>query len=145
MRPSPRGSALVEVIIAVLLLAMAGAAVFGALVTASRQGATGPEREQASLQVEALLDELRNFTTADTSEIPSAPGDVHGSSRTWTISGDACNCWALAAGPHDVTARLPASLRVGRQARLGYTVAEETVNGLLVRRVNARLDWETPP
>jgi Tfp pilus assembly protein PilV len=144
-RRRSRGVALFEVVISVMLLSMAASGVFGALLVASRQTASGPDREQATLQVEALLDELRNFVTADSGAGPDAPGTAAGAVRTWKIAGDSCGCWALAEGTHDVTERLPENLRLDRGARMSYTVAVVTVNGLAVRRVHARLDWASPP
>ena len=135
-----RGGALIEVVVAVLILALTVPGIFGALLTASAQTTVSTEHERASLEVQSLLDELRDFVTANADPSAEAPGEA----GTWHITGDDCGCWALQAGNHDVTTRLPADIRA-RGARMRYTVDVLMVNGQAVRRVNARLDWEPAP
>ena len=128
---------MLEVVISILILALAVPGIFGALLSASMQTGVSTEHERAALQVQSLLDELRDFVTASTAAAADAPGD----SGTWMLTGDTCGCWALQAGAHDVTARLPAEFR-DHGAHLRYTVDVVMVNGQNVRRVNARLEWE---
>jgi Tfp pilus assembly protein PilV len=141
---SRRGGALVEVVIATLLLAITVSGVFAALLTASTQTGSLTEREQASQHVDLLLDELRNYVTSDTAPSPDAPGEPAGPARTWRLPGDACGCWALQEGAHDVSSRLPAALRA-RGATLAYDVSVVDVNGSPLRRVSAKLTWEPVP
>lgn len=141
---SRRGGALVEVVIATLLLAITVTGVFAALLTAGTQSGSLVEREDASLHIDRLLDELRNYVTSDTTPTVDAPGTPAGAQRTWSLPGDSCACWALQEGAHDVSARLPAALRA-RGATLGYDVSVVTVNGSPLRRVTARMTWEPVP
>lgn len=135
-RRAHRGSAQLEVLISVLLLAVAAAAVFAALLSSSYQTKTASDREQASLQIENLLDELRNFTTAD----KTGPGPA--TDNTWKVYGDSCaGCAALDPGLHDVSSRLPAAM-LARNATLTYTVSPTTVNGVTLNQVSVQLDWD---
>jgi len=131
---------MIEVVVSILLIAIAAAGVFGALFSASLQASVSTDQELASLQVQSLLDELRNFVTEDTSDGPDAPGAASGGTRSWRLPGDLCGCWALQTGvEHDVTARLPAPL-AGR-ATMNYRVEVLLFDGREVRQVRARLDW----
>jgi Tfp pilus assembly protein PilV len=134
-----RGGAMIEVVISVLILALAVPGIFGAMLSATGQTSVSVEQERAALEVQSLLEELRNYVTANpaSSEGPGAAGG-------WVLPGDSCACWALQAGDHEATERLPRDLR-DRGARLRYTVDLVAVNGEPVRRVHARVDWGTAP
>lgn len=137
-----RGTALVEVVVATLLVAVAVSAMSGALLSSGGQSNRAQDEELASVQLETLLAELRNFVTSDPTPSPDSVGagpDIRGN-YDWRLEGDACGCWALdETRAHDVTSRLPAEFRARHpEARLTYTVrleADET------RRVDAHLDW----
>ena len=137
-----KGGALVEVIISGLLIAIVAAAVMSAVLSSSRNLSRVQTREDVALNLSQLLEELKNYVTADTGIIQGAPGDSAGS---WHLRGDSCEaCWALAEGRHDVTGRLDAELRQKCNASLSYNVTVVDVNGLPTRRVEARLEWRTP-
>lgn len=122
---------MIEVVVSILLVAIAAAGIFGALFSASLQASVSTDQELAALEVQSLLDELRNFVTED-------PSDA-----TWRLQGDGCACWALQENVvHDVTARLPAAL-AGR-ATMNYRVEIVLAGGREVRQVRARLDWSPP-
>ncbi|MBI5241825.1 MAG: hypothetical protein HY926_15235 [Elusimicrobia bacterium] len=138
-----RGSALVEVVISVLLTGVAVSAIMSAMMTASAQSGRSQEREQAALCLTQLLQELRNYVTADTDPSPDAPGGA--GPDGWRLRGDACGCWALdETREHDVTERLPAAL-VQAGAKMSYRVRIVTVNGLETREVAAALTWGPAP
>jgi Tfp pilus assembly protein PilV len=126
---------LAEVLVSTLLIAIAVATVAAIFVSGGQQDVRIERSTLASTQLQQLLEELENFTTADSSNAADGPGGG------WTLAGDTCGCWALQEGTHDVTARLPASLRNDAGARLTYTVAVEDRNGSPVRRVDAVLTW----
>ena len=138
-----RGSALVEVMIAGLLIAIVATASVSALFTGARNNSRIQAHEDAALAVSHLLADLRNYVTAETAASEDAPGDPPGS---WHLPGDACgSCYALSEGEHDVKARLPEDLRLRFGATLRYTVVVENINDQDVQRVQARMDWSNPP
>jgi Tfp pilus assembly protein PilV len=141
-RNAQPGAVLVEIIISVLLTAVAVSAILGAMLSTSQQAARSQARERAALCLYQLVQELRNYVTADASPNPDAPGG--GGADGWRLPGDACGCWALdETQPHDVSARLPAELAQSG-ATMSYTVQVVPVNGLQSRQVTATLNW-TPP
>ena len=143
-----RGAALVEVVISLLLIGVAVSAIMGTMLSTSLQ--SGPagriqNQEQAALCLNQLLQELKNYVTADyTTSNPDAPGGA--GAAGWTLPEDTCsglgsNCWALAPGTHnlDVTKAPPACAQNG--ATMTYAVQVVTVNGLDTRQVTATLTW----
>ncbi|MBI5883076.1 MAG: type II secretion system protein [Elusimicrobia bacterium] len=132
-----RGTTFVELMVATVLLASAASMVGSVFLSGSQQSARAQRREEGSVCLQQLMDELRNYVTADTGTVAAAPGG------SWALPGDGCgSCWALQPGKHDVTARLPTAWAgVGMEAAMSYTVAGESRNGLTVRRVDARIDW----
>jgi Tfp pilus assembly protein PilV len=143
MEKGQRGAALVELLVAGIVLAFAVSALVGAMLGTSRASHRSKGRETAALYTTMLLEELKNYVTADASPREGAPGDPPGS---WKLKGDPCGCWALMEGAHDASALLPSEFRDKAKARLTYTVNVETVGaeGDEVRTVEARLDWEEP-
>lgn len=135
-----RGGTLVEVVISILLVAIASTGIFGALFSASLQAGVSTDQELVALQLQSVLDELRNYVTQDLTNTPDAPGQVVGVNRNWHLQGDACACWALQEGvAHDVSSRLPPELAA--RARLSYRVTSVIVNGQQLRQVKATIDW----
>ena len=133
------GAALVEVIISVLLMAVAVSAIMSAMVSTSLQSGRSQDREQVALCLTQLLQELKDYVTADPAPSPDAPGGA--GPDGWQLPGDACNCWALdETRNHDVTARLPAPLAQAG-ARMSYAVKVVQANGLDTRQVTATLTW----
>ena len=137
-----RGAALMEVIISVLLIGIAVSTIMGSVLSTSLQSGHSRDREQAAVSLNQLLQELKNYVTADstTPNNPDAPGT---GPAGWTLPGDACDtCWALdpAFNPHDVSSRLPQSL-TQNGAKMTYTVNVVPVNGLNTSLVTATLTW----
>ena len=134
-----RGAALVEIVISLLLIGVAVSAIMSAMLSTSLQSSRSQDREQAALCLNQLLQELKNYVTADTSSNPDAPNGADAAG--WQLPGDACNCWALdETQTHDVTSRLPAPLAQDG-AKMTYAVRVVTVNGLDTRQVTATLTW----
>ncbi|MCX5795196.1 MAG: hypothetical protein NTY77_06875 [Elusimicrobia bacterium] len=133
------GAALVEIVISLLLAGIAVSAIMSAMLSTSLQSGRSQGREQAALCLTQLLQELKNYVTADTADSPDAPGGA--GPAGWALPGDACGCWALdETRTHDVTARLPAQL-AQYGAKMTYAVKVVTVNGLDTRQVTATLTW----
>lgn len=138
LRIGVRGSSLVEVMIATLLLSVAVSlitiSVLNAMLIQTRVG----KKEVVVNSIDRLLVELRNYVTEDTSPRAGAPGSPPGS---WKLPGDTCNCWALKTGiTHNGKFFLPAKF-VGNphNATLTYQV---TLGPNGTRRVNASFDMD---
>ncbi len=100
-----RGAALVEIIISLLLIGVAVSAIMSAMLSTSVQSTQSKGRERTALCLNQLLQELRNYVTAETSSSPDAPGGAGASG--WKLPKDTCsglgaNCWALAVGSHNL-------------------------------------------
>ncbi|HBL16002.1 MAG: hypothetical protein A2X36_05450 [Elusimicrobia bacterium GWA2_69_24] len=135
-----RGAALAELLVSILILAFAISAVAGVMFTTKLRASASEDQEAAVRHVDMLLQDLRNYVTADTSPIPEAPG-----APAWHLPSDqSCvACWALSSGVHDVTPRLPAALRdPPRSGRLTYTVTDVVMNGETLPQVTAELRWD---
>lgn len=138
-----RGATLTEVVIAVLLLALATTGLLGALYSSVLGQRSGEARFRTAALARELHEELKNFVTADLAVTHGAPG-----APSWHLPGDLCagcaggaSCWALASGcTHDVTARLPADLRDSGM-KMSYVVTEVRVAGRTLRRVVVQSDW----
>lgn len=137
-----RGSAIAEALIAVLIIAGAVAAVFGAVLGGFAELESARMRSMAVTETENLIETLENYSTADPSMTAGAPGDP-----PWHLPGDSCpgqsaSCWALSSGAHDVTATLPEALRVSPySAKMTYTVSNVVVGSELSRRVTVSFEW----
>lgn len=129
-----RGHTLAEILIATLLLASTVSMVAGVFLSGAGQSGRAFRREEAALAAQGLLEELGNFVTAD----PGTPSE--GPAGSWAFPGEDGGTWALEAGTHDASARLPSSLRE-RSGRLTYAVTVEESGGLPLRRVEVRVDW----
>ncbi|MDD5656971.1 MAG: hypothetical protein PHF00_06920 [Elusimicrobia bacterium] len=132
------GAALVEIIISILIIAFGVAGVAGTLLISSRAPKQAEDKERAATYLSSLLEELRTYVTADTAHNDDAP------EPDWKLHGDACDCWALKAGEHDVSARLDSDFKDKYKAKMAYTVSLVSKNGEDMRQVKAQLDW-TPP
>jgi hypothetical protein len=144
-----RGAALVEVVISMLLIMVAVAAIMGSMLASSLQtgpsnGQAGPSgvdqhQEQATLCLNQLLQELKNYVTADhTTYTQDAPNGA--AAAGWTIPGDTCsNCWALTPGQHTINvAQAQSTSACANAASLSYTV---TSNSDGTSQVVANITW----
>lgn len=141
------GGTLVEMIISILILATAVTAMAIGLINGPAQFANLQHKERMALAANGLLQELKNYVTADAAPVLGAPGDLDALGRgTWHLPGDNCpdnsyRCWALAPGTHDGSSFLPADLKAAPyNAKLLYTVT--MVAGL--PKVDATVTWEEP-
>ncbi|MFH1726726.1 MAG: prepilin-type N-terminal cleavage/methylation domain-containing protein [Elusimicrobiota bacterium] len=129
------GYTLVETMVAILLVSFVVTSVFSVVLTA-RMGAhkTGV-RGQALYFVRQSMERLKAYVSADT----SAPGPT----PNWTYPGDACNCYALAQGVHDITSTLPVSFRgAPRNGTLEYNVSNQACGGQMCQRVEFQIKWD---
>jgi Tfp pilus assembly protein PilV len=145
MRPASKnkarsGSALVEIMIATLLVGIAVSAIAGAMITTSMSSPRARSQTQAAVYADDVLEELKNFVTADQNPNSEAPGP----GNSYLLSGDACGCYALQPGVHDVSSRLDATFRATYNASMTYTVADVNVNGQTLKTVTVRVNWRQP-
>lgn len=136
------GVALVELLVAMLLVALAVSAVAGSLLSVSRNRGRLERREQGLLHVNQLLQELKRFVSSD----PSAQTADMAPEGCWNFrdpppAGACLPGWALSDGAHDASFLLPGAWRAEFGARLTYTVSRPA--GL--PEVAARLNWGEPP
>lgn len=136
-----KGGVLVEILIAILLLASATMAFMGALLSAPANIDNAERKVEVLKYGEAVLRELSNYVTEETAAVANAPG----SPTPWHLPGDDNSGWALDAGTHDVTSRLPAELQAAPfSATMSYEVSVTMVNGLPLRQVDLNLQWQNP-
>jgi len=145
MNVNSRGATLVELLMAVIVLAIAVSMTAGLMLSGGGQAERPKRKEEVSLYIGALMDELKNYVAAPAAgSVEPGPDEEAAPGGNWRIPGDACNCWALKEGAHDVTASerfLPKEFRKTHNARLTYNV---TLNPDQTRRVDVTLDWEDP-
>lgn len=142
-RPRGRGGyLLVEMAVAMLLVALVTAGIMGVLLNVKQQGKKVQMKEQFSMQVNMLVHELKAYVTDDLSITDGAPG-----SPPWHLPGDPCpslpsDCWALEAGEHDATSLLPASLKgAPHNGTMTYQVTVDNSRGVPMRKVDVNVSW----
>jgi hypothetical protein len=129
---------MLEVVIAGVLLAFIAVTVASILLTTRLMAGKNEVRYSMMREAALLRTTLKNYVTADTTPVPNAPG-----SPPWHLPGDSCDdCWALAEGEHDVTARLPVDLRVTYGVTMKYKVTPKDTGGTIVRDVSISIDWK---
>jgi Tfp pilus assembly protein PilW len=144
-----RGSTLVELVVAMLLVAVAVSSLMAAMLSLPRNQQASQEWERGSFCANSVLHDLRNYVkpAGFTDAIPTAPTDMTNpaSPKPWHLPGDTCtSCWALEAGLHDGTMAMPASCRTGTYAAtLAYTVAVVVINGQETRTASAVISWHS--
>jgi hypothetical protein len=148
-----RGTAMAEMLVATLLVALAVSMVMGALLNAPTQGKRSEISEKAHSGADLLLETLANYTRDP--QAASDPEATPPGVPAWHLPGDACtalpaDCWALAACPtgadcHTATAMLPGDFRAAPyNATMSYRVWTETSNGETIRNVSATVNWDRP-
>ena len=143
------GAILAEMLAALLMVMIGVSSLLGAMLSLPRQQKATKNWALANLCVNSVTEELRNYVKPEafTEAIPAAPMDTSVDPPIpWHLRGDTCaDCWALAPGNHDGTqAMLPQCRAPPFSATLTYTVAVVSVNGLSTRKVDARIEWQTP-
>jgi Tfp pilus assembly protein PilV len=131
----------VEIIISLLLIGVAVSSVMSAMLSTSLQSGRSQDQEQSALCLNQLLQELRNYVTADISPNPDAPGG--GGASGWSLPEDTCgnNCWALAAGKHTIdVAQAPTAC--ANATAISYLVTPVTLNNKnTISQVTAQITW----
>lgn len=135
------GAVLAELLVAGIILLMTAAAVAGMLVSVAAASKTAHARYEVSLAAKKLRENLKSYVTEDISVTENAPGNP-----PWHLPEDAAcsSCWALAEGRHEATALLPSSLKSGYNARMFYTVINQSPRGAAFRKVVISVEWNLP-
>jgi prepilin-type N-terminal cleavage/methylation domain-containing protein len=93
-RPASGGVTLIEVLISIVILAMAVMMIYSAATATARVQAELSNPEEIANSIAGLNDVLRNYVSADPS--PATAVDF-APSGSWALPGDACD-WALRVG-----------------------------------------------
>ncbi len=146
----PRGTTLVEVLVAILLVAMVTLSVFSVTLTSKRLGGKAERKIAAANAAKRVLERLKNYISADPTAATAsyAPGGDWGF-RDGSMQDSCYPRYALDPGcvPHDVSSFLPAPLRLPPyNMRMIYTVTADFPPGDPNFRptVNVRVDWDEP-
>jgi len=99
MNRTRRGQTLIEVVIAILLLAMMTVPIMAAALSGRRLTERTTRRLQAAGHARRVAESLKAFVVADQALV-SGPGDGPGG---WSLPGDASGLSALAAGHHTLS------------------------------------------
>ncbi len=110
------GFSLVETMVAVLLISVVVTSVFSLALTSKATAINTDRRSAALYAITQAREKLKAYVTADKS--------VTGPAASWRMPGDACGCYALQPGVHDVTSLLPQEYRDDPDSpmTLSYTV-----------------------
>lgn len=100
MGPSERGSSLVEVIVAILLIALMTAPLMSTALTGRMSMGRADRQIAAAAAVRALSEQLKAYVAADLS-LATGPGT---GASGWLLPGDQSGMTALQAGHHDLAA-----------------------------------------
>lgn len=145
MRPkTSKGAVMVELVVAAILVAVAVTAMTSVVLQGSGHRGKMQRRERGMLHAGQLLNDLKNYVTAD----PSAATQGSAPNQCWNLrpGGMTSPCpggWALSPGQHDASFMLPAELRNAPiNATLTYNV---TVGGTGNRAVTVDFNWSEPP
>jgi prepilin-type N-terminal cleavage/methylation domain-containing protein len=136
----PRGHTLVEVVIAMLLIAIMTTLVLPTFLTGRISAGRSERRDAAADAVHRLSEELKNYVTADRSLVNGSGTGPDG----WSLPGDRSGNWALAPGLHDLDPAVWAAPLAPYQGALSYTVAVRATPSGPEPRVNFRVNWQEP-
>lgn len=129
------GYTLVETMIAMLLVAMIVTSVFAMVVTAKTGAKKSESQAKAHFYARQQMEKLKSYVSADL----TAPGPT----TNWVYPGDASGAYALAAGNHDVTSNLPATLR-SLGWTMSYTITDTTCGTKICKQAEFYVSWPGP-
>ncbi|HBW22901.1 MAG: hypothetical protein A2X28_04145 [Elusimicrobia bacterium GWA2_56_46] len=137
-----KGFTLVEVVVASMVLVMVAVTCASLLLSTFTSFPKEKIRYQAAQEAASLKEELKNYVTEDRSTTAGAPGNP----PSWHLPDDSscANCWALAAGTHTVTNRLPLEMRQTYGATMSYFVKTTLYQGKEMRDVNVSINYTVP-
>jgi len=142
-RDARKGFTLVEVVIATLLLAIGITASFSVCVSVKFKVNKDDTRTRMNFYARQLLEDLKSYVTADTTDPDLAAGAPYGTwSYCWAQGQCDAAAWALAPGEHVVTMMLPKTLRDDQGATLKYFVGPGP--DFDPHHVDIIMNWNTP-
>lgn len=140
--PVSRGSTLIEVVISILIVAVVTMSVFSVALVGRQSKGRATRRAAAAFAQRRLLEELKNYITADIEAVPGPGAFPNG----WGLPGDHCGCWALTAGTHRLDADVWLPQLAGRPYNgvISYLVTTEAVSVGDLPTVTASVAWDEP-
>lgn len=137
-----RGHALIEVIIASLLLALMTVPVMTAAFSGRQLGAKTQRRLQAAWGARRVAESLKGYVVADRT-LASGPGTGDGG---WYLPGDASGLSALEPGRHELLADqwLPELAPAPYNGRIAYVVTQRATPQGPQANVSFDIQWTEP-
>lgn len=112
------GHALVEVVIAMLLLLIASSAITGTVLTGRQSSGRTVRRAQAAQAVRRVTEALKIYQTAD----PTAATGPGNAPNGWGLPGDDCGCAAFSIGRHNLDSAVWAPDLAAQGGAISYRV-----------------------
>ena len=135
MRSARGGYTLVEVLVAVMLIATVVTSVFSLVLTAKMGVKKTGRRAEAMFLSRQYMETLKSFVTADVTQPGPFPG--------WVLPGDPCGCYALQNGIHVMTAALPTTFRSAPvNGQLTYNVTDVPCGASTCKSVTFNVSWQ---
>lgn len=153
-----RGYTLIEVVVAMLLMALMVSSVLSIALSSRQSGGKSQRRAEAARITRELTGLLKNYVTGDpTTSLISGP-NANNPVNSWSLDDetkmppvfDNCTCggpnvYALAPGTHTITGLLPGWLAAAPyNATLKYYVGSEVIDDSSAPQINVTVDWVEP-
>lgn len=153
-----RGYTLVEVVVAMLLMAIMVSSVFSLALSSRQAGGKSERRMEAARITKEVTGLLKNYVTGDPTTTLIAGPNANNPANTWSLDDptrvppvtDTCTCggpnpYALAPGTHTIAGLLPLWFSgPPYNATLKYYVGSETIDGSPAPQINVTVDWTEP-
>lgn len=153
-----RGYTLVEVVVAMLLMAIMVSSVLSLALSSRQAGGKSDRRMEAARVSRELTGLLKNYVTGDPTTNLIAGPNANNPVNSWSLDdntrvppiSDSCTCggpnvYALAPGTHTITGFLPGWFAATPyNATLKYYVGSETIDGSPAPQINVTVDWVEP-
>ncbi len=140
IRRRESGFTLVEVVIAILLLALIALPLMMALVTGRTASGRSARSVLATAAIHRVSEHLKAYVTADRS-LARGPGV---GADGWSLPGDRSGSWALAAGRHELDGATWAPDLAAYGGRLAYDVTVRQTPSGPVPTVTFDMTWDEP-
>lgn len=113
------GYSLIEVVVAVLIILIAGSAIMATALTGRTSAEVVARRAQATQAIRRVADALKIHQTASTTAAPGPGVAPNG----WGLPGDVCGCAAFQDGVHALDPAIWAPGLAAQGGRVSYTVS----------------------
>ena len=129
--------------IAMLLVAMIVTSIFGMVLTAKTGAKKSESQAKAHFYARQQMEKLKSYVSADLTAPGPRGATVTTAPNNWLYPGDSSGNYALAAGNHDVTSNLPASLR-SLGWTMSYTVTDTVCGTKVCKETKIDVAWPGP-